>query len=60
VQEERPPSPSPSPPPPPPAEPVKVEAPPVQPPPDLLVINFAFSASTSPVFDIIRIADWLY
>ncbi|KAK7330057.1 hypothetical protein VNO77_24242 [Canavalia gladiata] len=35
VQEERPPSPSPSPPPPP-AEPVKVEAPPVQPPPDLL------------------------
>ncbi|KAG2407979.1 putative clathrin assembly protein [Vigna angularis] len=36
VQEERPPSPSPSPPPPPPAEPVKVEAPPVQPPPDLL------------------------
>ncbi|ESW27051.1 hypothetical protein PHAVU_003G169400 [Phaseolus vulgaris] len=36
VQEERPPSPSPSPPPPPPSEPVKVEAPPVQPPPDLL------------------------
>ncbi|XP_027329252.1 putative clathrin assembly protein At5g35200 isoform X2 [Abrus precatorius] len=33
-QEER--SPSPSPPPPPPSEPVKVEAPPVQPPPDLL------------------------
>ncbi|KAL2338417.1 hypothetical protein Fmac_012863 [Flemingia macrophylla] len=36
VQEERQPSPSSSPPPPPPSEPVKVEAPPVQPPPDLL------------------------
>lgn len=44
VQEERPPSPSPSPPPPPPSEPVKVEAPPVQPPPDLLVTNFFLCA----------------
>lgn len=41
---------SPSPSPPPPSEPVKVEVPPVQPPPDLLVIIMDFG--------ITEIADW--
>lgn len=55
VQEERPPSP----PPPPPSEPVKVEAPAVQPPPDLLVITMGFFYFLCPVFGIIQFADGL-
>lgn len=52
VEEECPPSPSP--PPPPPSEPVKVDAPPVQPPPDLLVITLFLCVFSSPDFGIIQ------
>jgi len=54
VEEERPPSASASPSPPPPSEPVKVDAPPVQPPPDLLVITLFLCVFSSPDFGIIQ------